>query len=38
LSNDDKSLLCFHRGKDDLNSGKDTTPGHVSSVGVPSVL
>jgi hypothetical protein len=38
LSNDDRSLLCFQRGNDDLNSGKDTTPGQVSSVGVPSVL
>ena len=38
LSKDERSLLCFHRGNDDLNSGKETTPGHVSSVGVPSVL
>ncbi len=38
LSNDDKSSVCFHRGNEDLNSGNDTTPGHVSSVGVPSVL
>jgi hypothetical protein len=38
LSNDGKSLLCFHRGNEDLNSGSDITPGHVSSVGVPSVL
>jgi hypothetical protein len=38
LSNDGKSLLCFHRGNEDLNSGNDTTPGHVSSDGVPSVL
>jgi hypothetical protein len=38
LSNDDKSLLCFQRGNEDLNSGNDTTPGHVSSLGVPSVL
>ena len=34
----DKSLVCFQRGNDDLNSGNETTPGHVSSVGVPSVL
>lgn len=38
LSNDERSLVCFQRGKEDLNSGKETTPGHVSSEGVPRVL
>ena len=38
LSKDERSLVCFQRGNDDLNSGSDTTPGQVSSEGVPSVL
>ena len=38
FSNDERSAVCFQRGNEDLNSGRETTPGHISSDGVPSVL
>ena len=30
--------LAGHFGKADLKSGRDVTPGHVSSFGVPNIL
>lgn len=33
-----KITLGSHFGKADLKSGRDVTPGHVSSFGVPMIL